>query len=141
MRLFLILALTGALSFHPFDIAGTPERKGYIDDGAVFVGRIETPLHGKTPDSARALARLLATPYDWDEGKEWKCLDRIWYEESRWEYDADNPYSSAYGIPQILKLPEHLSPRKQIERGLRYIESRYGTPCEAWDFWQSNYWY
>jgi hypothetical protein len=37
-----------------------------------------------------------------------------WYKESRWNYKAKNPKSSAYGIPQILGLKE-LSPIKQID--------------------------
>ena len=30
------------------------------------------------------------------------CVDELWYKESRWNYKAKNPNSSALGIPQIL---------------------------------------
>ena len=35
-------------------------------------------------------------------GKEWVCLYKLWRAESRFDSEADNPKSSAFGIPQIL---------------------------------------
>jgi len=64
---------------------------------------------------------------------EYYCLDELWFKESRWNPKADNPKSTAYGIPQILKLKE-TNPFKQIDIGLRYIEHRHGTPCKALQF-------
>jgi len=61
------------------------------------------------------------------------CLDELWFKESRWNPKADNPKSTAYGIPQILKLQE-TNPFKQIDIGLRYIEHKHGTPCKALSF-------
>ena len=61
------------------------------------------------------------------------CLDELWFKESRWNPKADNPKSTAYGIPQILKLKE-TNPCKQIDIGLRYIEHKHGTPCKALQF-------
>ena len=61
------------------------------------------------------------------------CLDELWFKESRWNPKADNPKSTAYGIPQILKLKE-TNPFKQIDIGLRYIEHKHGTPCKALSF-------
>jgi tRNA(Met) C34 N-acetyltransferase TmcA len=29
----------------------------------------------------------------------------------------------------------------QIKWGLDYMNSRYGSPAAAWNFWQSNGWY
>jgi hypothetical protein len=29
----------------------------------------------------------------------------------------------------------------QIKWGLGYIKDRYGTPTDAWAFWQANGWY
>jgi hypothetical protein len=63
--------------------------------------------------------------------KQYRCLELLWNRESRWDPRADNPKSSAYGIPQLLKLKE-LDPYKQIDRGLKYIEHRYKTPCRAY---------
>ena len=61
---------------------------------------------------------------------------------------ADNPTSSAYGIPQALTGGTHdlpadymTNPVSQIEWGLWYIENSYGSPCSAWEFKQANNWY
>jgi len=29
----------------------------------------------------------------------------------------------------------------QIKWGLGYIKEPYGSPCEAWNFWQEHNWY
>ena len=64
---------------------------------------------------------------------EYLCLEKLWYLESKWNYRADNKRSSAYGIPQLLKLKTN-DPYKQIDAGLKYIAHRYGTPCKALAF-------
>jgi hypothetical protein len=65
--------------------------------------------------------------------KEYRCLEILWTRESRWDPRADNPKSSAYGIPQLLKMKE-LDPFKQIDLGLKYISARHLTPCKALDY-------
>ena len=62
--------------------------------------------------------------------KEYRCLELLWNRESKWDPRADNPKSSAYGIPQLLKMKE-LDPYKQIDLGLKYISHRHITPCKA----------
>ena len=64
---------------------------------------------------------------------EYLCLEKLWYLESKWNPRADNKRSSAYGIPQLLKLKVN-DPYKQIDLGLIYIAKRYGTPCKALAF-------
>jgi len=54
---------------------------------------------------------------------------------------ADNPKSSAYGLFQMLKTPIGLPVSEQTERGLRYIENRYDTPCEALRHHNRRNWY
>ena len=86
----------------------------------------------------------------WDDG-EWGCLDSLWVGESNWEYDATNSSSGAYGIPQSLPAKKMASagsdwktnPITQIEWGLDYIKTSYGSPCEAKSFWDSKdpHWY
>ena len=65
--------------------------------------------------------------------KQYRCLEILWNRESRWDPRADNPKSSAYGIPQLLKMKE-LDPFKQIDLGLKYISARHSTPCKALDY-------
>ena len=62
--------------------------------------------------------------------KQYLCLEQLWTRESQWNPKAKNPKSSAYGIPQLLKL-KTTDPYKQIDLGLKYIAHRYGTPCRA----------
>ena len=66
------------------------------------------------------------------DAKQYRCLELLWMRESRWDPRANNPKSSAFGIPQLLKLKE-LDPYKQIDLGLKYIQHRHKTPCQAWD--------
>jgi hypothetical protein len=75
------------------------------------------------------------------------CLDALYVSESDWRVDADNPTSSAYGIPQALTSMHEL-PRGymtdaevQIRWGLGYIQDSYGSPCSAWEFKQANNFY
>jgi hypothetical protein len=70
----------------------------------------------------------------------WTCLESLWTKESHWNHKADNKRSTAYGIAQRLgeKSTNYVT---QIDNGLRYIESRYGNPCNAWAFWKKKNWY
>jgi hypothetical protein len=77
------------------------------------------------------------------------CLDSLWSKESGWNHLAHNPSSGAYGIPQALpgdKMAVYgddwqTNPATQIKWGLSYIDNRYGSPCGAWTFFQTNNWY
>ena len=59
------------------------------------------------------------------------------------------PSSGAYGIPQALPGSKmatagadwQTNPATQISWGLGYITGRYGTPCGAWDTFNSQGWY
>jgi hypothetical protein len=72
--------------------------------------------------------------------KEFYCLSDLWYKESRWNYKAKNPKSSAYGIPQLLKLKSN-DPFYQIDQGLKYIKHKHLTACKALAFHNSRGWY
>lgn len=92
----------------------------------------------------------LLREHGWDDD-EWGCLDQLWIGESDWEWDATNPSSGAYGIPQSLPANKMASvdsdwktnPITQMVWGLDYIEQSYGSPCEAKEFWDSKdpHWY
>jgi len=85
-----------------------------------------------------ARGKVLAT---YKNNYEWKSLFVLWDRESRWDYTADNPRSSAYGIPQMLNMPKNTPMVKQIDLGLKYIKHRYGTPSKALAFYNANGWY
>ena len=100
------------------------------------------------PKDPRAIGQMLAAARGWT-GSQWTCLDKLFTKESNWRVTADNPTSSAYGIPQALPGSKMASvgsdwrtnPATQITWGLNYIAGRYGTPCGAWSHSQSHNWY
>ena len=103
-----------------------------------------TKTEDLTTQDPRTIARALLGDYGFSEG-EFGCLDALWVSESDWDMHADNPTSSAYGIPQALTGGTHdlpadymTNPVSQIEWGLWYIENSYGSPCSAWEFKQAN---
>ncbi|HEY0646001.1 MAG TPA: lytic transglycosylase domain-containing protein, partial [Nocardioides sp.] len=49
----------------------------------------------------RDIARALLPAYGFSSDQ-FSCLDSLYMSESGWRIDADNPTSSAYGIPQAL---------------------------------------
>ena len=66
--------------------------------------------------------------YSFDE---FHCINELWFRESRWNYKAKNPKSSAFGLFQILKSKDK-DPIKQIDKGLIYLNHRYeGNACKA----------
>ncbi len=79
---------------------------------------------------------------------EFRCLESLWGKESGWDPDAQNPTSTAYGIPQFLNstwagtgIAKTSDGYRQIDAGLIYIDERYGSPCAAWAHSRANNWY
>ena len=81
--------------------------------------------------------------------EQYACLDRIFWNESRWNPSSVNTENGACGLGQAspcTKLSEIVpdwpwNPRAQVAWFLDYINRRYGSPCGAWAFWQQNNWY
>jgi hypothetical protein len=81
-------------------------------------------------------------------GSEFTCLENLWGKESGWNPNAQNPTSTAYGIPQFLNstwastgIAKTSDGYRQIDAGLIYIENRFGSPCGAWAHSQAKGWY
>ncbi|GAA2104677.1 transglycosylase SLT domain-containing protein [Kitasatospora saccharophila] len=80
---------------------------------------------------------------------QFQCFSQIVKRESGWDYTATNASSGAYGLVQALPGSKMASagadwrtnPETQIKWGLSYMNSRYGSPCGAWSFWQAHNWY
>jgi hypothetical protein len=83
------------------------------------------------------------------DASQFQCMSNIVSHESGWNYQATNASSGAYGLFQALPGDKMVSagadwrtnPKTQIKWGLSYMDSRYGSPCGAWSFWQANHWY
>ena len=90
----------------------------------------------------------LLPDHGWSQSQ-FSCLEKLWNKESRWKVNADNPSSTAYGIPQALpgnRMAAYgkdwrTNPVTQIKWGLDYIEATYGSPCSAWGHSQAKGWY
>jgi hypothetical protein len=101
-----------------------------------------------TPANPRDIARALLPEFGFS-ASQFPCLDQLYNGESGWRVDADNPTSSAYGIPQALPGSKMASagadwatnPETQIRWGLGYIRDSYGSPCGANDFKLGHGWY
>ncbi len=112
-------------------------------DGVVAEARTED-LSEADP---QVIAQALMPEFGFSLADQWSCLDSLYISESDWQVDADNPTSTAYGIPQALTGLHDLPPgyltsaEVQIRWGLDYIQDSYGTPCSAWAFKRENNWY
>ncbi len=111
-------------------------------------GRAITVTVDVTTGDPRTVAQALLGEFGFGQDQ-FGCLDSLWTRESGWRVNADNPSSSAYGIPQALPGSKMASagadwatnPATQIRWGLGYIQDRYGSPCGAWGHSQSYGWY
>ncbi|MFC9581372.1 transglycosylase SLT domain-containing protein [Streptomyces yangpuensis] len=96
------------------------------------------------PTGAKAIARQMIK-----DPAQFAAFDKIVSHESGWNHTATNASSGAYGLVQALPASKMASagadwktnPATQIKWGLDYMNSRYGSPVEAWNFWQANHWY
>jgi hypothetical protein len=91
----------------------------------------------------KALAMFVVPP------NHFRTFDNIVTRESSWNVFATNPISGAYGIGQALppeKMASHgadwrFNPLTQIRWTYDYMNERYGSPDNAWEFWQEHHWY
>jgi hypothetical protein len=120
-------------------------KKRALDQGS---GGQVTRTEDLTGGDPRTVAKALLPQFGFG-ADQFSCLDSIYSQESGWNTHADNPSSSAYGIPQALPGTKMASAgpnwqndaATQIKWGLGYIKGRYGSPCSAWGFKQSHGWY
>ncbi|MGB8332482.1 MAG: transglycosylase SLT domain-containing protein [Polyangiales bacterium] len=98
----------------------------------------------------KAIARrLIRSEYaQWDDARQFQCLDKLWQAESHWNHRARNKRTGACGIPQSYPCNKmsgwgkaygvdyRTNPWPQIAWGLQYIDERYGDPCSAWKRFQ-----
>ncbi|MFC7266615.1 aggregation-promoting factor C-terminal-like domain-containing protein [Streptomyces lutosisoli] len=97
-----------------------------------------------TGSSAQAIAHQMIP-----DAAQFNAFSKIVEHESGWNISATNASSGAYGLVQALPASKMASagadwktnPKTQIKWGLDYMNSRYGSPAAAWNFWQANGWY
>lgn len=104
------------------------------DAAALFVEDAGSP----DPGTAKAYAFALLSQMKFADNQ-YSCLVKLWNRESNWRHTARNSSSGAYGIPQSLPAikmategADYLTnPETQIRWGVKYIKTRYGSPCGA----------
>ena len=105
------------------------------------------PAHAASVDSAaqaKAIAHRMIP-----NAAQFNAFSNIVQRESNWNVGAVNSSSGAYGLVQALpgsKMASaganwKTSAATQIKWGLNYMNSRYGSPVGAWQFWQTHHWY
>ena len=127
--------------------AADPAKAELLDVSAAEVNAL-TRTEDMSGEDPRTIARALLAEFGFSEDQ-FGCLDSLWTRESNWTVNADNPSSSAYGIPQALPGSKMstagadwaTNPVTQIRWGLGYIEDRYGSPCGAWAASERQGWY
>lgn len=74
---------------------------------------------------------------------QWTYVDFIVARESGWNPNALNKSSGACGLFQALPCSKMggTEINNQLNWGLSYIASRYGTPANAYSFWLAHHWY
>jgi len=98
--------------------------------------------------SPQQIAQAMLGSFGWSSSQ-FSCLDPLWAHESGWSVSAYNAGSGAFGIPQALPGSRMASAgpdwqtnaATQIKWGLDYMNSRYGSPAAAWNFWSTHHWY
>ncbi|SFE80396.1 transglycosylase SLT domain-containing protein [Streptomyces mirabilis] len=94
--------------------------------------------------SAQAIAHKMIP-----DAAQFAAFSKIVEHESGWNPSATNSSSGAYGLVQALPGSKmsaagsdwKSNPATQIKWGLDYMNSRYGSPAAAWNFWQAHNWY
>ncbi|MDQ8701275.1 transglycosylase SLT domain-containing protein [Streptomyces sp. LHD-70] len=114
------------------------------------------PAHAAAPAAAPAVVAPAAAGSPKEIAKkmipdqaQYAAFSKIVSHESGWNPSASNSSSGAYGLVQALPGSKMASagsdwktnPATQIKWGLDYMNDRYGSPVEAWNFWQANGWY
>ncbi|MEV7418570.1 transglycosylase SLT domain-containing protein [Streptomyces sp. NPDC089919] len=102
-----------------------------------------------TPQSSYSVSEVKAMARQIVGAGQFQCFSNIVNHESTWNYRAVNASSGAYGLVQALPGSKMSSagadwrtnPATQIKWGLNYMNVRYGSPCDAWSFWQANHYY
>ena len=134
-------------NWSPGEIAGFGRPK-YLAGSASYSGG---SLLRPSPSDAQGWARQNLEKAG--QGSQWPSLLSLWNRESSWRWDATNPSSGAYGIPQSLPAskmgdtskgggPDYLdNAATQIRWGLDYIASQYRNPDGAMAHENAYGWY
>jgi cell wall-associated NlpC family hydrolase len=103
---------------------------------------------GASAQAAQNFAQSQFGQFGWNSAQMGPLI-QLWNQESGWRWNARNPSSGAYGIPQSLPANKMASAGSdwltnaftQVRWGLGYIKGRYGSPSGAEAHERSFNWY
>ena len=73
---------------------------------------------------------------------EYKCINKLYYYESRWNHKSINKSSGTIGIPQGKSIwLKTATPVEQVKWGIRYNKNRYGSMCKALQHFKRYNWH
>ena len=132
---------------NPAQVMASQSAAAAAANGSSSSGGVSAPA--PDPGTAQSIGYSMLPAFGFSQSTQWSCLLDLWNQESGWIYDALNPVSGAYGIPQALPAYKMASsgadwqtdPTTQIRWGLGYISQAYGTPCNAWAHEEAYDWY
>ncbi len=112
--------------------------------GVTALGAAVVPAVASAADASPQALAAQIVPAD-----QLASFSQIISHESGWNVTATNPSSGSYGLGQALPASKMASagadwktnPSTQIKWSLDYMNTRYGSPNAAWNFWQANHWY
>lgn len=124
-----------------------PSNSGNSSSSTTTTPSANYRLYRPSVSAAQTYAAGAAAQYGWT-GDNWNALVKLWNRESGWNWSATNPSSGAYGIPQSLPASKMAAYGEykndgaaQIDWGLNYIATQYGSPLKAWQHSEDYGWY
>lgn len=141
--------VTSAVFFGSIELAATPVGSVFSSDMALVSSLSRQVEMARTPFGAKKVAQSILIHEFGFSNAQYSCLNSLWTKESHWNYKAHNYHSGAHGIAQALPAEKmnviatdwRTNPVTQIRWGIRYITTRYDTPCRAWSYFKSRHYY
>jgi hypothetical protein len=122
-----------------------PADKPLEDNDNALKGYVSSPIkvqQQRAPDTARSYARSMVSD------KEYEALHELIDLESKWDSDAQNPKSTAYGLAQfvdktwdLVEIEKSNDYRIQLIAAQKYVMMRYGSWVKALEHHKQYGWY
>jgi hypothetical protein len=114
-----------------------------LEEDKIVRGYVSSPVkQQREPLSARSYARSMVSD------KEYEALHELIDRESKWDSDAQNPKSTAYGLAQfvdktwdLVEIEKSTDYRIQLIAAQKYVMIRYGSWVKALEHHKQYGWY
>lgn len=114
-----------------------------LEEDKIVRGYVSSPVkQQRVPDTARGYARSMVSK------EEYKALHELIDRESKWDSDAQNPKSTAYGLAQfvdktwdLVEIEKSADYRIQLIAAQKYVMMRYGSWVKALEHHKQYGWY